>query len=197
MLPEFPIAKQKIRKSQDDFFQFAVKNKMGGLFGNIPRRALPEGNRMKHEYSREMVHETGMTAIKSSFQLDIDQVKANPFLIYEKLLESAEDFANQQMIMTVKGIEDVTTLTGNVVNSGGEFTTEHFFQCIEKVSVDFDEYGNPNLPTIVGGPEVINKMIAVLKESEHLPENKKRIDRIMEQKRKEWYDRENNRKLVD
>ena len=197
MLPEFPIAKLAILKSQEKFFLYAQKEKLGPLFGNIPKRALPEGNRMKQEYSKEMVHEPAMTPIKSHFQLNIDQLKKNPFVIFEQIAETAADFAHQQALMTIKGISDVTELTGNVVDSSGGFTTEQFFECIEKVEIEFDRNGNPSLPTIVASPENINKMISVLKASEHLPENKIRIDEIMNKKRKAWYDKENSRKLVD
>ncbi len=197
MMPEFPIAKLAIRKSQDAFFQSAVKERLGPLFGNIPSRVLEEGNRLKQQYSADMVHQTGMTQIKSKFQLTIDQIKANPYVIYEKYFDNAQDFANQRVLMTMQGINEITELTGNVVNSNGGFTTEHFFQSLEKVQIDFDKAGNPMIPTMVGSPETVNKMMAVLKEGEHLPENKKRIDAIIGKKRKDWHDRESNRKLVD
>jgi hypothetical protein len=188
MMPEFPIAKQKILESQGLFFEFAQKQKLGPLFADIPKQALPEGNRMKQEYSKTMVHESGMTAIKSHFQINIAQAKADPFIIYEQLVQTAADFADQQTLMTLKGISEITELTGNVVGSRNGFTTEQFFECIEKVEIEFDKQGNPRLPTIVA---------SLLKAGEHLPENKGRMEAIINTKRKKWYDRENNRKLVD
>ncbi len=197
MIPEFKNAKKYILKSQEDFFEFAQKHHLGGLFGNIHKRTMPEGNRFRHVYSKTMERGTELTKIASSFSFTVDEVKKDPFIIYEKLFESATEFAKQQVQMTITGISEITELTDNVVQSKGEFTVEDFFESLEKVEIDFDKNGKPRLPSIVGAPDFIDKMIAALKKSEHLPENKVKMDKIIDLKRKQWNDRENNRKLVD
>lgn len=197
MMPDFPIAKRAVAVAQEKYFQFAVTKHLGGFFGAIPRRALKEGQAMRQEYNKAMIHETAMTPIQSSLSLTTDEVIINRFIIFEKLWETASDFARQQVQMTIRNIDEVTSLTGNVIDSRGDYTVEHFFQSIERVSIDFDEDGNPKMPGIVGSPETVEKIISVLKATEHLPESKARMESIMALKKKQWNDRENNRKLVD
>ncbi len=197
MVPEFKNAEKYIIKSQEDFFEFAQKHHLGGLFGNIPKRVMPEGNKLKQVYSKSLERQTEMVKIGSSFKLDIDKIKATPSLVYEQLFETAKEFANQQIQMTIKSIYEVTELTGNIVESQGEFTVEDFYKSLEKIEIEFDKNGKPLLPTIVGGPAFIDKMIATLKRREHPVESKGRMDEIIDIKRKQWNDRENNRKLVD
>lgn len=197
MLPEFPIAKRTIRKSQMDFFEFACKQHSGGFFKNIPKHTLEEGNSMRQVYSKEMELDTDMKKLEGKFEVSRDELKADPFIIYSKLYEVATTFAAQQVQYMFKTINDVTELTGNVVNSQGEYKVEDFFESLEKVQIDFDENGNPLFPTIVGGPAVINRIMDVLKKSEYILGHKERIEQIVALKKQQWHDRENNRKLAD
>ena len=96
MLPEYPLTKQVIAKSQGDFFEFACNLHSGPYIGKIDTRPLPEGNRMKQEYSREMVLDTPMRAIRGKFDTNRLEVNATPFIIYEKFFETAKEFAAQQ-----------------------------------------------------------------------------------------------------
>lgn len=197
MLPEFPIAKKAIAKSQEDFFQFACRRHSGGLLGNIPRRLLQEGNAMKQVYTKEMQFETQVTKLEAKFDVLKDDLKANPLIVYDKLYEAANDFAAQQALQFFKTISDVTELTGNVVNSKGEYKIEDFFESLEKVDIEFDDNGQPVFPQFVGSNTVISKIKAVLKQSEQDPANLVRMEQIVKRKKQEWDDRENSRKLVD
>jgi hypothetical protein len=197
MLPEFKKAKKCIAKSQEQFFEFSQKHHLGGLFGSISKRAMPEGNKLRQVYSKDLQRETEMTKIQTSFTFDVDEIKENAFTIYEQLFQNAKEFASQQMQMMIKNINEVTEMTGNVIKSKGEYSVEDFYRSIEMVEIEFDKDGKPVLPTIVSSPSFIDNMINTLKKHEHLPESKTRMDEIINLKRKQWYDRENNRKLVD
>lgn len=197
MLPDFPNAKKKLQASQRRFFSYARKQHLGPFFGNIPSRTLHEGSMMRQEYSKEFVHESNMKSLQIQFNTTITELKGNPFIVYEKWLEAAKEMADQQTIMTIKGVDELTTLTGNVVDYCESDIVEGFFETFEKVHIDFDSAGNPRLPTILGGPSFIRKLIPALEESKKVPGYQERMEQIIERKRQEWYDRENNRKLVD
>lgn len=197
MLPEFPRAKKIIGQSQTEFFQFAQKMHLGEPFGSIPKRPLEEGNALKQVYSKDMELETEMKKLEAKFDVGKDELKENPFIVYNKLYDAAKDFAAQQVRAMFETINDVTALTGNVVSPKGEYTINDFFAGMEKVEIDFDAGGNPIFPTIVGGPDVINKIKSVLKQSEQDPKNMERMQQIVALKKQQWNDRENSRKLVD
>jgi hypothetical protein len=84
------------------------------------------------------------------------------------------------------------------VNGKGQpFTFELFLETLEKISIDFDDQGNPYLPTVVVSPELGAKLKSKLPEWEANPDYDKRFKELIERKRKEWNDRESHRKLVD
>lgn len=196
MFPDFPSAKNKIQKSFDDFFDFAVNRHLGVPFSNIPKKIMYEGNKLKQKYSDQMQHESDLTLIKSSFDFTLVEGKRDPFIIYQKLWDSAKDFAGQQLDMLLKGVTEITELTGNVVNTGKELQIKDLLDMYEKIEIPFDESGRPRLPMMVGGEKMINDFKNLLSGNAE-NEFKTKMDEIIERKRKLWYDRENNRKLVD
>lgn len=197
MMPEFPNAKQQIRESQIAFFKRACKILGGPFFGQISTRELHEGQSMRQEYSKNFILETEMNKIEWSMHLSLQELKENPLLVYDKWYECAHEFASQQSKIIVQGIEEVTKMTGNIVDSSQGFGTDQFFESLEKIEIEFDTSGNPILPTIVAGPETVNKMVEAFKQSENDPLINERMAQIIALKRKEFYDRETNRKLVD
>jgi len=62
----------------------------------------------------------------------------------------------------------------------------------ESMDIDFDETGNPRLPTIVASSKIREQ----LEKQEITDEQKERFEQLIERKRFEWRDRESNRKLV-
>ena len=94
--------------------------------------------------------------------------------------------------------EIVTTKTGNVVDAEGKpISYELLLRTLETIQLDFDDNGNPLMPTMVVSPEQYEKMKEKIVEWENDPECNKQFEKIINQKRKEWHDRESNRKLVD
>lgn len=91
-----------------------------------------------------------------------------------------------------KGIEEITNATGNVVNAGGKpFSWDHFNDVIEKMSLEFDDDGNPLLPTMVVHPNQFEK----IKSIEPTPEQLSRKSEIIERKRAEFYAQKRTRRL--
>jgi hypothetical protein len=88
--------------------------------------------------------------------------------------------------------------TGNVISGKGKpFTFDHFLEALEKMLIDFDEDGNPFMPSILISPEDWERIKSDFPKWDTDPENKKKIQSIINKKRDEWYDRESHRKLVD
>ena len=70
-------------------------------------------------------------------------------------------------------------------------------QAVSVISlIDFDEKGNPILPTIVLHPDMMKRIEGKLAEWESDPELQARRKNILAKKKEEWRDRESNRKLV-
>jgi hypothetical protein len=60
----------------------------------------------------------------------------------------------------------------------------------------FDENGNFIKPTVLASPKGAKKIVEVYKKIEETPELKKKMEKIINQKKREWNARENSRKLV-
>ena len=88
---------------------------------------------------------------------------------------------------------------GNVTDAAGKlFTFDNFLETIEKIQIDFDEKTKqPHMPTLFMHPSQWEKIKNKFPEWGKNKEYTKRFEIIMKEKYKEWYDRENNRKLVD
>ena len=197
MLPDFPNAKRAIRKAQEVFFEGRQKELLGPYFSEVPKRMMPEGNSLKQVYSTEMEHQTTLKPIVTTFNYTVDEILADPWIIFERIGKSAEEFVNQQMQLTFESLNSVLKKIGNVVQTGGDFTIDNFLDALEKVEIPFDENDQPRLPQLLAGPQMIDKMIASLKEHENDPARQGRMQQIIETKRKDWHDRKNSRKLVD
>ena len=109
----------------------------------------------------------------------------------------AQDFADQQAKMSIKTISEVTELVGNTHRSKGTVTPADILSMYEKVEITFRSTGEPNMPSIIAGGQMADQINAALIEIQGNEEYKQKFNQIMENKKKEWYDRENNRKLVD
>ena len=69
---------------------------------------------------------------------------------------------------------------------------------IEKRQIDFDKEGRPILgQLVVGGMETAERIQATMVRMDSTPELRQRMESLIEQKRREFLDREAARKLVD
>lgn len=82
-------------------------------------------------------------------------------------------------------LTQVTDFTGNVVDGKGKgLSHEMLIEMLEKIHIDFDQDGNPLLPSIVIHPDMA-KNFEKLKADEDL--YKSRFDEIINRKRDAYY----------
>lgn len=89
-----------------------------------------------------------------------------------------------------KFMERVTTESGQVVDGRGQpLSHDLILDVLEKLAIDFDAHGSPEMPTIVAHPDSIKSL------GEPTPAQLKRRDEIIERKRREFLARRRVRKL--
>jgi hypothetical protein len=115
---------------------------------------------------------------------------------FEALILNLDDAADQGLKVLMPKIFEylgqVCDATGNVVDGRGQpFSFDHVLEALEKVQIDFDEAGNPELPTMVVSPEVFQK----LKMNPPTPEQLRKRDEIIERKRGEHNARRRTRQI--
>lgn len=197
MLPDFSLVKTVLAKKQQEYFKDCIRLNSGNIFSNVPENILHEGDQMMSIYSKELKYEIEIKKMESSYTHNIEDVLKHPFLIYKAFFKMAKDFADQQEMMVMKTISEVSTLTGNVHQTKGEVTPEDILSMYEKVEFSFDDNGRPNIPSIVAGSKMYKQISEVLEKMKDDEDFGRRFEEIVIKQRKNWNDRENNRQLVD
>lgn len=198
MLPDFIEVKRKLSKQVQKYLREKIKNSESFL-REIRQKIQHEGGRLHMKTYDGYVDEIEYKALESEFTIKSDEIIKEGIGAFKKHIdEVAKDISSQQAKIVFQKLNEITSKTGNVVDAKGEpFTKEKLLEVIEKIDVDFDEHGQPVNLMIVMGPVLFNKVKDQIPAWEKDEDFMKKHNEILERKRREWLDRENNRKLVD
>lgn len=201
MLIDFPKEKEKVKKFYTDVIK--IKKDLLSPTALASRVRVFEGH--KHLLVREdgTYEESEYSPIGEEIKFDIKEIEnmaqANTLdPLYKKFDELAEKIASKEAKMFYGKIDQTLEKTGGIVSAKGRPFFEVFFECIEKIEIDFDENGKPEFPTLIINPETEEKIKLQdkLKEIETDQSYNKRFKEILDKKREDFRDRENSRKLV-
>ena len=198
MLPDFPILKRKIQKKAEKDMQEQIQQ--DPILSQLKREMLFEGNRSSIKNENGEIEESGYKGISAPLSVEREDVINKGHIAFVENIrgEMIGEVRRQQIRQFFDTVEKATEKSGNVVNAKGQpITFELFLELFKKMQVDFDEEGNPHELTFAMHSSMFAKIKDKLYEWETNPEYKEKYEKILEKKRKEWYDRENHRKLVD
>jgi hypothetical protein len=116
--------------------------------------------------------------------------------IHRKFDEAAREMARQMTQTCFQTVEKGVKEVGNVVHYAGRLTIDDVLGFYEKVLIDFDDNGRPELPTIICGKDMMEELRGLNSQIESDPETNKRFAELMVSKKEEWRDREASRRLV-
>jgi hypothetical protein len=128
-----------------------------------------------------------------------DVVDGGLDVILAKVEKMGERAASKMAKHSFKTISEAISESGNSINNEGKpLTKESFLEVFKKIQIDFDEEsGMASMPTVYIHPKLSESVKKMIEDAKSDPEHKKQFDEVLEQKRKEWNDREALRKLVD
>ena len=197
MLPDFPKIKKKHVEAINKYLRDLIHQ--DPLFSGIREEHHFEGNRMSYKTVDGEPNEEEYQVASSEVLVKREDVITKGAMAYmENIKALAEEMNKQKAKYFFEKMKEVTEKTGNIVDAKGQpVNFELFLETIKKMWVDFDDAGNPILPTIIVHPELGAKLSKLLPEWDKNPEYKKAYEEVIELKRKEWNDRESHRKLVD
>jgi hypothetical protein len=199
MLPDLPSLKKEVHKKilMPLFDQSRIET--DPLLSRIRYFHQFEGDRHDYQTVEGKVQELPYQRFEVNHKFTPEDVIEKGFdyileMVSKMGQEAGSQMAQYSFQVINKSIEDV----GNAVQAKGPFSKEAFLEMVEKIDIDFDEKtGKPSLPNIYIHPDQADSVRKMIQEAESDPEHKKKFDEIIERKRKEWHDREANRKLVD
>ena len=154
---------------------------------------------MSTHYSDGEVDRPNYERLSSALSVkDDDLIKMGPQAFKDDLNRTAEELREQQSKLVFERMNEVTQKTGNTVDAKGQpLSHDLLLQTLKKMEIDFDDEGQPIMPTLVVSPTRYEKFKKKIVEWEKDPKCQDNFNKLIESKRKEWHDRESNRKLVD
>jgi len=198
MLPIFPKARTAMR---DAFHKelFRAMWDVSPILKEIRTRPQVEGD--EASYERESGEIIQIDYKKQSVERKSQLKDAQGFAPEEFLQFAAdigEEMGNKMLSDLLTTVGKAATEVGNVVDFKGEgMTFEKFLDMIANVHTEFDDLGRPDLKTFVGSPEACREYTKNVREWTSDPNKCAAIERVMEQHRKAFFEREASRRMVD
>lgn len=194
MLPDFPKVRLYAHEILMKQFHKQVFSKTG-IMQDIPKEEINEGDRVElHRYDGSK-QKVAMTPTESEMLLERDTFqKTGLSAVLEAIDKTTTDMAGKQTKHFFEQLDDICDQSGQTYDAKGQpLSYDLILDQFEMIDIDFDENGLPLMPTIVSGANVKEKFdkLVITKEQE------RRFEKIIEQKRSEWYYRESDRKLVN
>jgi len=197
MLPDFPSLKKSVAKGVNRYMRHRRKVH-GHMFNEIPQRQIFEGDRTAVERPHEARDESKMVRLSAEMTVDIDELHAMSLeQVLRRYDEMVKDLVGQQIKHFFELMNTVTEKTGNVVDAKGQrLTPELFFEMLEKIQIDFNSDGSPNMPTILISPSQQDDVRAAQEQFESDPALRQRYENLMKSKFGEWGARQAIRTLA-
>lgn len=198
MLPDFPKLKKDIHK----YFlmrKFEEARNSDPLLARIRHYMQHEGDDGTYETMDGYKRDKNYQVFEASYQITVDEIINSDFeVILKKFYDMGLEASSKMAQHSFQEISNIIDQTGNRIKASGPWTKELFLEMVRKILIDFDEVtGQPSLPTIYIHPSQADSVRKMMQEAESDPQHKIEFDKIMEQKKQEFYVREANRKLVD
>jgi len=189
----------KLETEIDDAFVAFVSNSAGqnSVVGQIRSHRLFEGSGSSIVRENELREETEFHSFSSELKID------TKVILYGRLSDLIETFrplamqmASEKERMLFEVMRNATEKTGNIVSAEGKpISIEKIFEVLEKIQIEFDQNGQPRMPTMVVGSEIAAQIEKMMDDST-ADDHQKRFDNLIQRKKAEWLAREADRTLV-
>jgi hypothetical protein len=197
MLPDFPELKRKLGRLLEARMKHVHASHTSSL-SEVGMFHIPEGNRVMFIDEDGIESEIPMKRHRVTIKITDEEIESlTPEEIVGRFDKAAQEMATQTGKTFIESLDQSVRSVGNVFEYHGQITANDLLTMYEKVLIDFDDQGRPQLPTLVCGEKMYSQVTEVLPEIESDPEVKRRFDLIMAKKREEWRDRESSRKLAE
>jgi hypothetical protein len=195
MLPDYPEIKRKLLINFQKHMR--KETQQDPLFKIVQKKPIYEGSNLE-------INSTDGHSEKKEFQTISAEFRIKPEDLIEKGLDAynskfsevVEKMRNEQSKILIEGFEETTNRTGNIVDCKSKPMAEWYLEALE-VSISFDDFGNPNMPNLLVSSNDYERIKSDYSKLELDPNVKEKKREIIERKRRQWIDKENNRKLVD
>jgi hypothetical protein len=198
MLPDFPQVKEVLLARVTAYIEQLVRQEP--ILRGIRQVHHFEGSEMHTQPSTGPVQSSGYEHYKSA-KVEVSReaiIERGPNALIEQFRVLAEELKAHQVSTLLDCAGKAAESVGNVVHGSGQpYSPELIFEMLEKITIAFDDDGNPDMPQAFISPETGAYIRAHAAEWEADPAFRERHAKILQRKREEWDDRERHRELVD
>jgi hypothetical protein len=197
-LPQYRQLKAQLERWFLDLLRHSARQQLGP-FAESPRLIQHEGDR--HSYNT--VNGDERTADYQELAVEVRFAKSDILRmtledVLKFLTENGRELGAKEAEFHFGRLNAIMKEAGNVVDGQGRpITFDLYLEMLEKLHIAFDDFGNPRIPTIVVAPHLTQRVEEMLQEAAADEGARVRFETVMEQKRKEWDEEQNRRKLVD
>lgn len=153
---------------------------------NVPvfRNTVPSGE----------IIENKPILVQSPFSFSVnDAISGSTDSLLLAIDEAAADGVRTIMPHFFELVGRLSDATGNTINAKGRpVSHDLLLEAIEKMDIEFEDDGKPNMPTFVVNPEMGD---ALRRLPQRTAEQEQRYQDLIVRKRQEYYDRKRHRKL--
>jgi hypothetical protein len=194
MLPDMPTVRDYGQQWLNYHLFLKIAKNTGFMQAMRQPETLREGNKNKLLRYDGTIDDVPMKGIGTKIEIKVDDLDQHGLKEVLKVLDkAAHDMARQQSKNFFERLHQICDETGQVYdNKGRPLTFDSILDLLDSIPIDFDEDGQPIMPSILAGSRVIEKL---LKQEIH-DEQIKKQNEIIERKYSEWRDREGDRRLV-
>lgn len=198
MLPDFPSVKKEVSDHLLKIFKNFAKQEMGP-FSGVAYTMQHEGRKGSYSTMEGKVVNQDYQRMEVAYEIKLSDVPTMTFEDVLKILkEKGGEMGSQMGKYFFKTVNQVIDETGNVVDAKGKpFSLDLMYETLEKMEIPFDENGNPRLPTLVVNPQTMEKVREAIEKEKTEKKYEQRHKQLIELKRKEWNEKQSDRKLVD
>lgn len=196
MLPDYPEIKKEIQIKFQNLLKKQIQK--DSLIGTIPKKYVYEGNFLNTTSIDEYQKNSEYQSISAEFRVKPeDIIERGLDAYYSKVPEIGRELAKKQNESTIKAIDEATNRVGNCINCKSKPVSEWYLEALDKMHINFDNFGNPFVPALFVSPEDYERIKSDLAELSSDPIIQEKLKEIIDRKKGIWIDRESNRKLVD
>lgn len=196
MLPDYPKAKNKFREKYHESMRNLME-RQASIIEGVPKYIVHEGDGDEIARRDGSKEQTNLQRAEAATEFSDEEIQElTPQKVFDKFSKMALDLGDQQAKIFINALEKATTKSGNVVDGKDKKIEESFLEMLETIWINFDENGNPELPTILTGTKNSESFYKAIQNIDDDPRLARRKKEILSKKKQEWRDREADRKLV-
>ena len=194
MLPRVAKLDRQFAAAIQNYIQ--VRSRRTPLLNQISAHVIHEGHASAIRRTANEIEPTKMPEASAESKMSFEEIdSADLDYVLSKANDLSDQFEKHFSVNLFQSVEEVTKKTGLRQDVGGPLTNDALIKTFSMMEINF-ERSHAGDVTIVTAPGMASTFERLEREMNENPEIKKKWDKMIEEKRNDFREREINRNLV-